>query len=453
MTVPDTPTGDATDGDRQGAAIALIRSYISASSRTSLEAADFVARQIDAVGHALDLATHGPGMVEPLLVASVGAFVADVASGAPTAGSRCWTQWFFRLSTRLCHEGCTDVGLLAGAMQRALDRLPASPASMPWLGSDVKAAMAGALAWELLDAPQSQQDLGFTDGEFLELFHLYQYQLHFDADSIMDFLAGHPDSRANPIKAAFGFFAFSVIGNSTRAEAVLTCDDITEHGLPLSAAKLIAYVLHAAPPQRTSYSDGVGVPKDLVNAFETALGVWRAHGGGVQFYSAQAGFAALVDDESGVVSAINSAVRLLSVSGRVQSSDFMVLIRLRSELLERVGVSKQLAGVAALRSDADHALAVAKESSTQIPTIVGLFAAVIALVIGSSQVSQNLPTRGRILVVAALGTVLLMFVVGLAGIVRFMAGTKVSIERLGLFIGAAALCAALVLTLLYVAAG
>jgi hypothetical protein len=191
----------------------------------------------------------------------------------------------------------------------------------------------------------------------------------------------------------------------------------------------------------------------LVAAFETALSVWRAHGGGVQFYTAQAGFAAMVDDASGVVMAINNAVRLLSESGRVASSDFLVLIRLRSELLERIGVSKQLEGVAALRQDADHALAVAKESSTQIPTIVGLFAAVIALVIGSSQASQNLSTRGRILVVAALGTVLLMFVIGLAGIVRFMAGTKVSIGRLGLFIGAGVVFAGLVLTLLYLAAG
>ncbi len=46
-----------------------------------------------------------------------------------------------------------------------------------------------------------------------------------------------------------------------------------------------------------------------------------------------------------------------------------------------------------------------------------------------------------------------MFVIGLAGIVRFMAGTKVSIERLGLFIGAGVLFAGLVLTLLYVVAG
>lgn len=443
-----TPT--SSEQDR---AIPLILGYIGASSRTSQEAADFVARQIDDVCLALGLVTHGPSMVEPVLLASVDAFAADVASGSPTSGSRCWSQWFFRLSSRVCHEGCTDVGLLGRAFRQSVARLPAPPDSMPWLVSDVKAAMAGALAWEVLDTPQAHQDLAIADGEFLELFNLYTFQLHFDADSIMDFLAGHPDSRANPIKAAFRFFAQSVIGDPGRSRAVLTGTEITEHGLPLSAAKLIAYVLHAAPPQRTSYLESDGPPQDLVNAFETALNVWRAHGAGVQFYSAQAGFAAVVDDAAGVVAAINNAVRLLSVSGRVQSSDFLVLIRLRSELLERIGVSKQLAGVVTLRQDADHALAVAKESSTQIPTIVGLFAAVIALVIGSSQVSQNLPTRGRILVVAALGTVLLMFVVGLAGIVRFMAGTKVSIERLGLFLGAAALFAAVVLTLLYVAAG
>lgn len=373
-------------------AIPVIRGYIGASSRTSQEAADFVARQIDDVCQALGLLTHGPSMVEPLLLASVDAFAADVASGSPTSGSRCWAQWFFRLSSRVCHEGCTDVGLLGRAFAQTVERLPAPPASMPWLVSDVKAAMAGAVAWEVLDTPESQRDLAIADGEFLELLNLYTFQLHFDADSIMDFLAGHPDSRANPIKAAFRFFAQSVIGDPGRSRAALTGTEITEHGLPLSAAKLIAYVLHAAPPQRTSYLES-GPPLDLVSTFETALSVWRAHGAGVQFYSAQAGFAELVDDAAGVVSAINNAVRLLSVSGRVQSSDFLVLIRLRSELLERIGVSQQLAGVATLRQDADHALAVAKESSSQIPTIVGLFAAVIALVIGSSQVSQNLPTR------------------------------------------------------------
>jgi hypothetical protein len=451
--VTTTPSGPESPIDPQGSAVALIRSYINASSRTSQEAADFVRSQIDAVCAAMDVATHGPPVVEPLLRASVDAFAADVVSESPTAASRCWSQWFFRVASRVTHEGCKDVELLGRAIQATLDRLPPSPSSMPWLVSDVKASLAGALAWELLDAAEDQRRLQISDGEFLELFHLYVYQLHFDADAIMDFLAGHRDRRANPIKAAFSFFAHSVVGDSKRAETALTGNEVTEHSMPLAAAKLIAYVLHAAPPQRASYIDGGGIPPELVAAFETALSVWRAHGGGVQFYTAQAGFAAMVDDASGVVMAINNAVRLLSESGRVASSDFLVLIRLRSELLERIGVSKQLEGVAALRQDADHALAVAKESSTQIPTIVGLFAAVIALVIGSSQASQNLSTRGRILVVAALGTVLLMFVIGLAGIVRFMAGTKVSIGRLGLFIGAGVVFAGLVLTLLYLAAG
>ncbi|MDQ1392881.1 MAG: hypothetical protein QOF30_1858 [Acidimicrobiaceae bacterium] len=447
------PGGAQAPIDPHDTAVARIRSYVSTSSRTSQEAADFVRSHIDAVCEALNVATHGPPVVQPLLLASVDAYVADVVARAPTAASRCWSQWFFRVASRVTHEGCKDVELLGQAIQATLDRLPPSPVSMPWLVSDLKASLAGALAWELLDQADDWQRLQITDGEFLELFHLYVCQLHFDADAIMSFLAGHRDRGANPIKAAFNFFAQSVVGDSKRAQAALIGNEITEHSMPLAAAKLIAYVLHAAPPQRTSYIDGGGVPTELVTAFETALGVWRAHGGGVQFYTAQAGFAAMVDDTSGVVMAINNAVRLLSESGRVGSSDFLVLIRLRSELLERIGVSKQLTGVAALRQDADHALAVAKESSTQIPTIVGLFAAVIALVIGSSQASQNLPTRGRILVVAALGTVLLMFVIGLAGIVRFMAGTKVSIERLGLFIGAGVLFAGLVLTLLYVVAG
>jgi hypothetical protein len=44
-----------------------------------------------------------------------------------------------------------------------------------------------------------------------------------------------------------------------------------------------------------------------------------------------------------------------------------------------------------------------KGKPTQIPTVVGLFAAVIALVIGSSQLAQRVPARSRILVVRRSG--------------------------------------------------
>ena len=438
--------------EARAAPTSLIRRFVAAAARTSLEAADFGSEHIDEVCRALGTPLHGVEVVQPLLLASVDAFVADGAARSPTAASRCWSQWFFRVASRVSHEGCDDAPFLGRAVQATVDRLPAAPDAMPWLVSDVKASLAGALAWELLDQPETVLDGVLTDGELMELFTLYRYQLHFDADAIADFLAGHPDRRANPIKAAFSFFAHSVAGDPQRARVALEGTPISEHGLPLAAAKLIAYVVHAAPPQRASYLEGQGPPPDVVAAFETALAVWRAHGGGVPFYTAQAGYAAMVDDASGVVEAINRAVQLLSRSGRVASSDFLVLIRLRSDLLERIGVSRQLEGVTTLRDDANQALAVARESSTQIPTIVGLFAAVIALVIGSSQLSQGLTARGRILVVAALGTVLLMFVVGLAGIVRFMAGTRVSIERLALFIAGGALAAAAALALLYLVA-
>ena len=434
-------------------AVELIRSLVAASSRTSREAADFTPAHLDEVCRVLGVPPASPATVGPLLRASVDALAADRASGSPTANSRCWSQWFFRMGGRVTHVGCTEIPVLVAAIDEALATLPSPSPSMPWLITDVKASVAGALAWELLDIPGAAEQVALSDGEFVELFTLYTHQLHFDAEAIGDFLAGHPDSRSNPVKMAFGFFGQSVIGDQAKALAILQGHELGDHALPLAAAKLIAYVLHAAPPQRSSYLDTDALPEEVLGAFATALSVWRAHGGGVQFFTAQAGYAALVNDPAGVVLSINNAVRILSGTGRVASSEFLTLIRLRSDMLERVRVARELQGVRALRADADHALAVAKESSTQIPTIVGLFAAVIALVIGSSQLAQGMPARSRILVVAALGTVLLTFVVALAGIVRFMAGTRVSVGRLGLFMVGAAGAAGLILALLYWTAG
>jgi len=443
----------SSPGATSAPAIDLIRSLVAQSSRTSEAAADFTAAKIDAVCDELGISPGAMAIVRPLLVASAEAFARDQASGSPTANSRCWSQWFFRMATRVCHVGCTDVEELEAAIQDSLAILPAPSSTMPWLLTDIKASLAGALAWELLDISEAGQQVRVTDGEFVELFTLYTHQLHFDAGAISGFLAGHPDSRTNPVKAAFGFFGQSVIGDQGKALAALSGPDFSEHVLPLAAAKLVAYVLHAAPPQRSSYVDSNDLPEEMLAAFATALAVWRAHGGGVQFLTAQAGYAALVDDSPGVVSAINSALHILSGTGRVAVNEFLTLTRLRSELLERVHVARELQGVRSVRADADQALAVAKESSTQIPTVVGLFAAVIALVIGSSQLAQGMPARSRILVVAALGTVLMTFVVALAGIVRFMAGTKVSVGRLGLFMVSSAVVAGVILALLYWAAG
>lgn len=442
-----------TEGANSTDAVDLIRSFVSQSSRTSEAAADFTPAQIDAVCHELGVSPGAMATVRPLLMASVHAFAADQALRSPTANSRCWSQWFFRMAGRVCHVGCTDIPELVAAFHDAMAALPPPAESMPWLITDIKAAIAGALAWELLEIPDAHGHVHMTDGEFVELFTLYTHQLHFDADAIGGFLAGHPDSRTNPVKASFGFFGQCVRGDQMKAIAILSGNDFGEHVLPLSAAKLISYVLHAAPPQRSSYIESNDLPEEMLTAFSTALNVWRAHGGGVQFLTAQAGYAALVDDAGGVVSSINSALHILSGSGRVAPTDFLNLTRLRSELLERIHVSQELQGVRSLRADADHALAVAKESSTQIPTVVGLFAAVIALVIGSSQLAQGIPARSRILVVAALGTVLLTFVVALAGIVRFMAGTKVSVARLGLFMISSAAIAGAILAVLYWAAG
>jgi hypothetical protein len=144
------------EGANSTTAVDLIRSFVSQSSRISEAAADVTPAQIDAVCEALGVSPGGTATVRPLLMASVEAFEADQALRSPTANSRCWSQWFFRMACRVCH--------VANSSSSALS-LPISCISM---------------------------------GRHRRV------------------LAGHPDSRTNPAKASFGFFGQCVPGDQTK---------------------------------------------------------------------------------------------------------------------------------------------------------------------------------------------------------------------------------------------
>lgn len=420
------------------------------ASRTTGPDADFAAADLDRL-----IAARGSDRrvaTERLLVDAFDALALEAEASAAVARSRAWAQLSNRIGSLLSDAYRDDAAALVPVVDRALRVLAGAPDLDPSVVGDLKASLAASIAWALLACADGQACPCFTDRAFDDLVTLYGHRFRFDTTSILAQLAGHPDLDRDPVLGGFAIFAAAVLGDWDGLRQHLGLLPRVAQDLPLAAAKLVAYSLHAGRLSSAVISMplGEGTVRD---AFERAVDVWYAHGGDAQCFVARAELCAIVDDRAGVNDAIDGYLAAVQASGAADPDTFLAATRLRSDLLDRIEISRELARVRDIRSDADHALAVARETSTQVPTVVGLFTAVIALVVGSAQVADGLDAQERILVVGALGTVLLGFIVAIAGLARLVSARQTSLPRILLFVVGAASTTSAILFALYRAGG
>lgn len=432
------------EGD-QAEALTRIIGMIERAARTTGPEADFARSDIDRIAESLTR----DGIDTPLLTLSATALAQDhVDPTSSTRSSRCWCQWFNRVTAELPDDVYTDPARLTSLLESLGAELQPVEADDQDFARDIRASVAAAAAWQLMRHTGANTVPILADADLRELLLLYLHRYHFAAPSILNHLAGHPDLATNAVKAGFAFFAHIMLGNTKEAAQVVKAMPTEEGRIPLAASKLVAYTLASAPID-SGISRGGTLEAELLDVFRRALGVWEAHGADGNYYRSKASYAALIGDSASLNESINAAIGLLSTSDGAQPGDFQQLMRLRVELFDRVAVHRELAGAQEIRKSADQALEVARSTANQVPTVVGLFTAVIALVIGSSQLAQGVSPQDRILIVASLGTILLMFVVALAGITRYMTDTGVSTARAALFIGGAVASCGLLITVLY----
>lgn len=389
---------------------------------------------------------------ERLLLDAFDTLVREADAGTATARSHAWAQLSNRIGSRLSDAFRGDASSLVPVVDGALRALADCAAIDPVVGGDIRASLAASIAWTQLTCADGPDRPAFEHRGFDDLVTLYGHRFQFDTTSILVHLAGHPDRDRDPVLGGFTIFSAAVLGDWEALRRQLRQLPAVEQDLPLAAAKLVAYSLHAGRLSSAVVTMplGEGTVRD---AFERAVDVWYAHGGDAQCFVARAELCAIVDDRAGVNEAIDGYLSTLQATGAADPDTFLAATRLRSDLLDRIEISRELARVRDIRSDADHALAVARETATQVPTVVGLFTAVIPLVVGSAQIADGLSAQERILVVGALGTVLLGFIVAIAGLTRLISARHSSLPRIMLFVAGAAATTATILFALYQAGG
>ncbi len=419
--------------------------------------ADFSMAAVESTARSLEIyvADERAGATWPglLLVASVRAFVDDrMDRSSTTRTSRCWAQWFNVVARALGEslaEGSNEgqAAALEQVLQVVRSDAESSPASA--LHGDVVASIAASVAWHLVQKRLPLDAIGGSDRAFEELLVLYGHRFRFAPDAIEQHLSGRADVADDPILAAFALFACVVKGDIERAALIMGSERTDRSTLPLAAAKLIGYSITIAPQLQLGAESGSIAAQQLERLFESAIEVWEVHGAGPEFYRAEASLRASQIDTRGVLEAINQGIAFLSITGSTNAEEFLRLMEARASLLIRSQIAFELESVRGIRRDATEALDVARATSGQVPTIVGLFTAVIALVLGTSQIAQGVDPRGRLVLVIALGVVLLTFVVCLAAVMRLASRPRIAIGGLLAFIAGAVAVSGGLLALLY----
>lgn len=363
-----------------------------------------------------------------LLNLTVGSMV-DVADEHPRLDgmSRWWSQLLNRLTDRVVMASDASEEGSCRAVNSAVETVRAG-AAPDLVVADALASMCGALAWGYFgsdwgraisesgalagDGPdrgagRSQPFLADRTADSYLRLYLLRFQLR--PERILRVLAGQDYRSNDAIKAAFASFARGVTGD-WRAAAGELAGFADPDRLPLASAKLVSTALEYSPPP--ALDDGER--SDVLRVLEVSLATWRDTGGDVICLTASAEYAAMVGDERAVNAFLDQAAEVIEQKDVPVFDDYASIAARRARLLERISIRRDLAEVSALKADAAEALDAARSASSQVPTIVGLFTAVIALVVGGSQIQSGLDVGDRILVVAGLGAVLLGFVACLA---------------------------------------